>query len=106
MPEEAAPVPTAVESPNLAFYRANYKGMTRGELAQRDNALYQRLRKEGLLEQVPTANRIIKNAIAFYRANYRGMMRGELKRTDESLYRRLRREKKLGQIPKRNGKSH
>ena len=37
----------------LAYYKENYPGMSRGQLSQKDNSLYRRLRRDGLLQFIP-----------------------------------------------------
>ena len=37
----------------VEFYREYYGGLTRGELAEKDNSLYQKLRRNGLLDSIP-----------------------------------------------------
>ena len=38
----------------LDFFRENYDSeMTRGQLRKKDSGLYQKLRKDGLLEEIP-----------------------------------------------------
>ena len=109
-PEHSPPPPDTVEPPSpppeptdgpLAEYRARYAGLTRGELAKRDNALYQRLRRAGLLDHVPTKHRLIDDALAYYRAHYVGLTRGELGKRDPSLYQRLRRQRLLASVPRK-----
>ena len=38
----------------IDFYKEHHAGLTRGQLRERDPSLYQRLRKDGLLDNVPT----------------------------------------------------
>ena len=38
----------------IDFFREHHAGLTRGELAKQDPSLYKRLRRDGLLEHVPT----------------------------------------------------
>ena len=83
----------------LEYYKQNYPGMTRGKLNKKDQSLYNRLRKDGLLEEVPIANRIIENPLEYYRQNYLGMTRGKLEKKDESLYQRLRKDGLLEEVP-------
>ncbi|MBI2651555.1 hypothetical protein HYX01_03725 [Candidatus Woesearchaeota archaeon] len=42
----------ASDSP-IDFYRKYHAGLTRGQLWKQDPSLYQRLRKDGLLDNVP-----------------------------------------------------
>ena len=88
----------------LEFYRENYPGMTRGQLGKEDQGLYQRLRGDGLLEEVPLTlkrkqSRLWTNPLEFYRENYPGMTRGQLGKEDQGLYQRLRRDGLLGEVP-------
>ena len=61
MMEESVEVPLRQsrfgENP-LEFYRENYPGMTRGQLGKEDQGLYQRLRRDGLLGEVPLKQKI------------------------------------------------
>ena len=62
MPEET-PSPSSSEPspdnlhPDLRRYHEQYEGLARGQLQQRDQALYQRLRRAGLLEEISTKYR-------------------------------------------------
>ena len=83
----------------LEFYRENYPGMTRGQLQKEDQGLYQRLRRYGLLEEVPRQRRFVQNPLEFYRENYPGMTRGQLQKEDRGLYQRLTNDGLLGEVP-------
>ena len=83
----------------LEFYRENYPGMTRGQLGKEDQGLYQRLRGDGLLEEVPRQRRFVQNPLEFYRENYPGMTRGQLQKEDRGLYQRLTNDGLLGEVP-------
>ena len=37
----------------VAYYQEHYNGVTRGELQKQNRSLYNRLRKDGLLENIP-----------------------------------------------------
>ncbi|MFH1827679.1 MAG: hypothetical protein ABH824_00290 [Nanoarchaeota archaeon] len=41
----------------LDFFREHHDGLTRGQLKKEDQSLYQRLRRDGLLEHVPLKQR-------------------------------------------------
>ena len=65
----------------LDFFRENYDSeITRGQLNKKDQSLYERLRRDGLLEEVPIANRFIKDPLEYYKQNYPGLTRGQLKK--------------------------
>ena len=84
----------------LDFFRENYDSeITRGQLRKKDFSLYQRLRKDGLLDEVPTFNRFIQDPLEYYKQNYQGMTRWQLQKKDSSLYERLRKEGLLGEVP-------
>jgi hypothetical protein len=103
-------VPTAhqVIGDPLGYYRKHYAGLTRGELKKKDQSLYSRLLKDGLLSDIPTANlsalakkrsRFGLDALAYYKKHYQGLTRGELSKKDKGLYDRLWRDGLLNDIP-------
>jgi hypothetical protein len=83
----------------LAYYRERFSGLTRGELVKRDQSLYRKLRRAGLLAEVPLANRVIDDALDYYSEHYQGLTRGELSKRDPSLYKKLRLEGQLEHVP-------
>lgn len=83
----------------VEYYTKHYNGLTRGQLAKEDPNLYQRLRRDELLADVPTANRFIDDPVAYYTEHYDGSTRGELAKEDRSLYQRLRRDGLLEHVP-------
>jgi hypothetical protein len=86
----------------VCYYREHYEGVTRGQLRKRDPSLYERLRREGLLEAVPgKESRFGDDPVAYYREHYEGLTRGELAKQDPTLYQRLRHDGLLGEVPKR-----
>ena len=84
----------------LEFYRQNYdSNMTRGELSKKDAGLYQKLWREGLLEEVPVVeSRFGDDPLEYYRQNYKGMTRGQLQKKDPSLYQKLWRDGLLEEV--------
>lgn len=46
--------PTRKIKDPVAFYRRNYRGLTRGKLKDTDERLYQKLLRDGLIRYVPT----------------------------------------------------
>jgi hypothetical protein len=76
--------------PNLQRYLEQYKGLTRGELSNRDPVLYQRLRRAGLLEEIPKKTPDAAALLASYHKRYEGLTPGQLSNRDPVLYRRLR----------------
>jgi|SRR3989344_2597338 len=92
----------------LEFYHKNCEGLTRGQIARRRHGLYERMRTEGLLRHVPTADLSLAaklrspygaNAEEYYHKNCEGIPRGRLSIEHPSLYFRLRREGKLDIVP-------
>jgi hypothetical protein len=90
------------DSADLRLYRTRYKGVTRGQLAQRDRALYYRLRRAGLLYCIPLKHRprrAIPDPLGYYREHYQGVRRGQLSKRDFTLYLRLRGAGLLAHVP-------
>ena len=84
----------------LDFLREHHDGLTRGQLHREDPSLYQRLRKDGLLEHVPTTKADFSDdPVAYYTEHHDGLTRGELKKEDPNLYQRLRRDGLLEHVP-------
>ena len=81
------------------FYAQKYFKLTRGELEKADSPLYQKLRKEKKLENIPVKSRFGNDAMTYYNNHYFGMTRGVLKNKDRSLYNRIKRDGNLNQIP-------
>ena len=62
--------------------------------------MYKRLRKDRLLEHVPTSKRDFgDDPVAYYQEHYDGLIRGQLKKEDPSLYNRLREDRLLEHVP-------
>ena len=59
----------------LKYYEDNYKGLTRGQLAQQNNRLYNCLRRDGLLEHVPKYVPFGQGPVAYYNQHYQGLTR-------------------------------
>ena len=96
---------------DLDLYRQQYAGLTRGQLAKADPALYKRLQRAGQLEQVPTMadisdirNQALRNQalLEIYQREYAGLTRGQLWREDSALYKRLQRAGQLEHVPTRD----
>lgn len=68
-------------------------------LARINGALYQRLRKLGVLDQIPKKAPLIPDALAYYREHYDGATTSELRRKDRPLYDRLCGEGLLNLVP-------
>ncbi|MBI2147044.1 hypothetical protein HYU19_01045 [Candidatus Woesearchaeota archaeon] len=84
----------------FAYYQEHHAGLTRGQLWKQDQSLYQRLRSDGLLDQVPVTRTDFGNdPVAYYQEHYAGLTRGQLKKQDPSLYQRLRRNGLLDNVP-------
>jgi hypothetical protein len=93
----------------LKYYEDNYKGLTRGQLAQQNNRLYNCIRRDGLLEHVPKANlREVQlkkspfgqDPVAYYNQHYKGLTRGQLAKQNNNLYKRLWLDGLLEHVPK------
>ena len=93
----------------LDFFRQYYdSSTTRGKLSKQDHSLYQRLRREGLLDQIPLQQEhrdFGTDPMAYYQEHYVGLTRGQLRQQDHSLYERLRREGLLDNVPTKSRKS-
>ena len=91
----------------LEFFRKHYiAGLTRGQLRKQDSSLYQRLRRDGLLENVPVSRTDFGNdPVAYYQEHHAGLTRGQLQNQDPSLYQRLRRDGLLENVPTKFSKS-
>jgi len=83
----------------LAYYREHYEGVTREQLNKRDSSLYNRLCRDGLIDQVPAKYRMIDDALAYYHEHYEGVTRGQLEQRDRRLYQRLCRDGLRDQVP-------
>ena len=89
----------------LDFFREQYDThTTRGKLRVLDNSLYQKLRRDGLLEHVPVSSRFRNDLVAYYQEHYAGLARGELQKQDHSLYQRLWKEGLLDNVPTKGRK--
>jgi len=84
----------------LEFLAGSYPGLTRGELKIVDQNLYQRLRKDGTLSQVPLKTRFGCNPLRYCHETYPGITKKELRKLDRSLYQTLFQKKLLKFIPK------
>src|SRR3989344_4514200 len=96
---------------SLGYYKEHYSGMTRGRLQEEDPGMYNRLRKDCLLDEVPLANRstiTIKrrsskfggDPVKYYNEHYSGMTRTNLSKNNPGLYKQLSRKKLLDEVPK------
>jgi len=88
----------------VVFYKKHYLGLTRGELNNADPSLYQRLRRDGLLEVVPLGNRsraskFGDDPVAYYKKHHPGLTRGQLWAQAPGLYHRLYRDGLLDDVP-------
>ena len=92
----------------LGYYHQNYSGITRKVLATSCPGLYERLRKEGLLNEVPLTDQkkvhqklspYGEDALAYYRTHHAGETRGEIALNKRGFYERLRKDKLLHKIP-------
>ena len=89
----------------IDFYKEHYAGMTRGKLKMLDPNLYRKLRRDGLLEHVPTSIRLLGDQLEYYQLHYAGMTRGKLRMLDPSLYQSLRRDGLLEHVPTKFNKA-
>ncbi|MBI4017867.1 MAG: hypothetical protein HY366_02900 [Candidatus Aenigmarchaeota archaeon] len=87
----------------LQFYRRHYRGMPRGQLAEKDPSLYQLMYNDGSLEQVPRQHRDLSNPLGYYHEHYEGLTRSEIFEKDRSLYQTLWKKNLLRFVPKENG---
>lgn len=85
----------------LAYYQKHYPGMFRGILKAKDPCLYQRLRRDGLIDELPMTIKTNKysDPLEDYKKNCCGLTRGELKREYKGLYERLREDNLLYKVP-------
>ena len=91
----------------LDFYNSHYAGLTRGQLTIEDTALYSRLRKDNLLDQIPLSSkqravRKIEYPLKYYVENYLGVTRKGLRHLDQSLYKKLLKDGSITNVPLRN----
>ena len=89
----------------IDFYRKHHAGLTRGQLKTQDQSLYKRLRKDGLLSNVPFSSKFGDDPVAYYQQHYAGLTRGKLRMQNPSLYKRLRRDGLLDIVPTKYSKS-
>jgi hypothetical protein len=89
----------------LEFFKEHYiAGTTRGKLRIADIGLYQCIRRRGLLEQIPMANRRYGgDEIGYYMENYAGLTRGQVNIRDHGFYETIRSKGLLKLIPKWQG---
>jgi RHS repeat-associated protein len=97
--------PSKYGDDSLGYYREHFSGLTRMQLQARAPGLYQRLRKEGLLSEVPEAKRgrplkYRDDSLAYYREHYPGLTRSQLQDQAPGLYRRLLKEGLISGVPK------
>ncbi len=86
----------------LAYYRRNYRGVTRYKLSCLDPSLYNRLRREKLLDNVPTVRTFQDfgdDPLGYYHEHHNGLTRGQLNRDNPGLYNRLRNDGVLSEVP-------
>ncbi|MDP3733757.1 MAG: hypothetical protein Q8R37_00880 [Nanoarchaeota archaeon] len=86
----------------LFYYQQHYAGLTRGQLKKKDQSLYCRLRRDGLLSHIPIMqeHRDFGDPLAYYQEHYADLTRGQLWEKDQNLYHRLRNDGLLlEQIP-------
>jgi len=87
----------------IEYYKKNHNGLSPTELKKVNEALYSKLRRENLLDQLP--RRVAKpqdfgdNPLAFYHLHYPGLTRGQLYKENTWLYQRLYRTGIIDQIP-------
>jgi len=94
----------------LEFYHEHYWRLSRGQLAKEDSSLYQRLRSDGLIKEVPLIKpkRTIiprdfaEDPLAYYKKHYPGLTRGQLEKENAPLYQRLWRDDLLDDVPLTN----
>jgi hypothetical protein len=89
----------------LAFYEQHYSGVTRGVLRYQNFGLYMKLRRDGILAQVPTIKPVesIEDPLKIYHRDYTGMTRSELKKANPALYVRMWRHDVLQEVPLKLG---
>ena len=83
----------------LAFYRANYDGYTPGELRVACKGLYQRLHRDGLLDELPRKEAFGGDPLAAYYDEHAGLTRGQLAVENRALYNALYRLNLHMEIP-------
>ncbi len=83
----------------ITYYQQHHAGLTRGQLQKQDPVLYERLRRNGLLENVPVSSRFGNDPVAYYNEHYAGLTRGQLQKQDPSLYQRLWKDGLLESVP-------
>jgi len=83
----------------LIYYKKHYRGLTRGELREKDASLYTQLWRDGLLNHVPTARRFLVDPLNYYKKHYPRLTRGELVKRDARLYGQLWRDGLLNHVP-------
>ena len=85
----------------LGIYLRKYSGVTRSDLFILDNPVYRGLKNAGLLEYIPSAQRLRDVDLLAYAAdNYNGCSRGQIKVLDHPLYDKLRKENLLRHFPR------
>ncbi len=90
------------KSDPYAYYQTYYSHLTRGQLAQEDNALYKqlvRLEKKLGYELMPRLNPYGAEPLTRYEHIYKGLTRGQLYKADAAYYNYLRYHDLLGPIP-------
>ncbi|MBW2997221.1 hypothetical protein KY349_02680 [Candidatus Woesearchaeota archaeon] len=91
----------------VEFYLEHYEGVPRGSLRRLDPSLYQRMRKEEVLDVVPITRKQKRSRnfggdyLAYCLEHHPGITRGELKKKDPSLYQILWKNDLLKMIPKK-----
>ncbi len=98
------PGPRSLEDP-VALYHAKYEGLTRGELKNRDQSLYNKLRALRKINVAPLQprtllRRSLSNPVALYHEKSAGLTQSELRKKDPSLYQTLWYRRLLYLVPR------
>lgn len=83
----------------VVYYTEHHEGLKRGQLQKENQSLYKRLRRDGLLEHVPTVSEFSDDPVTYYIEHHEGLTRGQLKKENPSLYQYLRRNELLEHVP-------
>lgn len=92
----------------LAYYHKHYPGVFRTQLHTLCSRLYNRMKDDGTLDQVPVASqkdvqrqasKYGLDAAAYYNKHFRNVPREKLLKRANGLYRRLEKENKLDCVP-------
>jgi len=81
------------------FYESNYAGMSRSEVNKADGGFYNKIRKEGFIDEVLPKNKKrsfkgweLQDFKDYMNNNYSGMSRKEVQKADSGFYEKVRKE--------------